>query len=382
MMETLPEIEKLLRQNGGKYLVFEQGKPKLVILDADRYRQFVVSENETEKILVTGGAGYIGSHTVTDLMEHGHEVIVLDNLSTGYLKSLPCPLIVGDLLDSDLMDKIFEQHRIKAVIHFAGSIIVEESVLNPQKYFNNNVLGSLNLLNAMVKHGVLKIVYSSSAAVYGNPDQVPISEEHPLKPLNPYGESKLMFEKILRWYHQAHGVSSVAYRYFNASGAWPEKHLGEAHAVETHLIPRILRVANKQDEMLKVFGSDYPTPDGTAVRDYIHVKDLARVHALALEKLEKEEGSFVYNVGTGRGYSVAQVVDMVMEVTGKMVAIESMERRPGDPAILVADAGKIKKELSFNPKHSDIQTIITDAWNWHIKRFSERSRPKVIQEAK
>jgi UDP-glucose 4-epimerase len=377
MMEILPEVEELIKQNNGKYLVFEGDKPKLVILDMQVYNSLVAKkDNPGSYILVTGGAGYIGSHTVHELQSQGQNVVVFDNLSSGYLKNMSCPLVVGDLLDTKALDKVFEDYNIEAVIHFAGSIIVEESVLNPQKYFQNNVVGSLNLLNAMVKHGVKKLVYSSSAAVYGSPRYVPIDENHACQPTNPYGESKLMFERISEWYYSAHDVSSVALRYFNAAGGSPELNLGESHPVETHLIPRVLRVANREDDLLKIFGHDYPTPDGTAVRDYIHVKDLARAHSLALNKLKQDSGHFFYNLGTGHGYSVAQIVDTVMEVTSKMVPIERAERRPGDPPILVADNKKAKAELGFEPKVSDLNTIISSAWEWHklkqkVKQNSE-----------
>ncbi len=370
------ELSKLLRENNGRYVVFDNGRPDLVVFDAKKYNHLVAKQSSSKKILVTGGAGYIGSHTVADLLDHEHEVIVLDNLSSGDLSRVPCPVIIGDLSDPVLLDKIFEQHDIDAVIHFAGSIIVEESVLNPSKYFSNNVSGSINLFNAMIKHGVKKLVFSSSAAVYGNPRYIPINEDHNCQPTSPYGESKLMIEKVLSFYHNAHDLSSVVFRYFNAAGGSPEAKLGEAHPIETHLIPRILRVANKQEEVLQVYGYDYPTPDGTAVRDYIHVKDLARAHVLALEKINSESGNFVYNVGTGKGYSVAQIVDTVIELTGKMVTIQKSERRPGDPPILVADNKKIKAELGFEPQHSSLETIISSAWDWHKSRFPQISYSK------
>lgn len=380
LQNHLGELETLLRQNNGKYLVFEGDQPKMVLLDPNEYQKFVSSAVPGEKILVTGGAGYIGSHTVRRLQELGNEVIVLDNLSAGHMESVNCPLIVGDLMDSGLLDKIFDQNRISAVVHFAGSIEVEESVRNPEKYFRNNVVGSLNLLNCMVKHSVNSIVYSSSAAVYGSPKETPISEDQTCSPTNPYGESKRVFEKILNWYHQAHGISAVIFRYFNAAGGWPEENLGENHPNETHLIPRILRVANKQEESLKVFGDDYPTADGTAVRDYIHVRDLAEAHALAISKLIKERGLFTYNVGTGHGYSVSEIVNMVMDVTGKMVTIQKSPRRAGDPPALVADNAKITKELGFSPKYSDLKTIISSAWEWHQKLYPKFAEAKLEKE--
>lgn len=318
-------------------------------------------------ILITGGAGFIGSHTARLLQEAGKRVVVLDNLSTGHAKYVSCPLIVGDLNDKVLLNKVFTNYQIDAVIHFAASLIVEESVSNPQKYFTNNVTNGLNLLEAMTMAGVNKIVFSSSAAVYGEPVYVPVDENHPKMPINPYGESKLMFEKILRWFGQAHGLSSVALRYFNAGGASLDATLGEDKETVTHLIPQVLRVAAKQQDVLKIFGNDYPTSDGTCVRDYIHVLDLAQAHLLALNKLDQESGNFCYNVGVGRGISVNEVVCTTMEITNKMIPIEYSPRRAGDPAVLVADATKIKTELGFEPKYSDLKTIVSTAWAWHQK---------------
>ena len=329
--------------------------------------------SQTGKILITGGAGYIGSHTAKLLQSVGHDVMVFDNLSTGYSNAVNCPLVIGDLGDKKLLDKIFSDNDISTVIHFANSIIVEESVLYPNKYFENNVNNGRNLLDVMVAHKVNKMIYSSSAAIYGEPHYVPIDEDHPKKPVNPYGETKLMFEKILRWYSEAFGLSSVSLRYFNASGASIDDSLGENHPVETHLIPRIFRVATKEEEFLKVFGNDYPTPDGTCLRDYIHVEDLAAAHLLSLKKLESDVGLFNYNVGTGNGISVGQVVNACMEATKKMIPIEYSPRRLGDPAVLVADADKIKSELGFMAQYSDIDTIIKTAWVWHQKLL-EKSR--------
>jgi UDP-glucose 4-epimerase len=323
--------------------------------------------HQAAKILVTGGAGYIGSHTVKYLQSLGSNIMVLDNLSTGHANVLNCPLVIGDLSDKNFLNKIFTDNEISSVIHFANSIIVEESVLFPNRYFENNVNNGRNLLDAMVGHNVTKIIYSSSAAIYGEPHYVPIDEDHPKKPVNPYGETKLIFEKILRWYSNAFGLSSVSLRYFNASGGSIDGSIGENHPVESHLIPKILRVAAHQEEFLKIFGNDYPTFDGTCIRDYIHVEDLAQAHNLALQKLESETGVFSYNVGTGKGRSVAEVVNATMEVTQKMIPIEVSPRRPGDPASLVADASKIKSELGFEAKYSDLETIIRTAWAWHIK---------------
>ncbi len=326
------------------------------------------------KILVTGGAGYIGSHTVKLLQERGKEVIVLDNLSTGHANFVSCPLIIGDLSDKALLSKIFSDYEIEAVIHFASSLIVEESMLIPGKYFENNVSNGLNLLNAMAAHGVDKIIFSSTAAVYGEPHYQPLDEDHPKIPLNPYGESKIIFEKILKWFSSANNLSSVSLRYFNASGAHPEGVLGEDKPFATHLIPRVLKVASRERESIQIYGNNYPTPDGTCVRDYIHVLDLAEAHLLALKKLEDDHGHFAYNVGTGIGYSVMDVINTAMEVTNKMIPIEYSERRPGDPASLVADCTRIKTELNFAPKYSDLGTILKTAWQWHQILHKELTR--------
>lgn len=331
-------------------------------------------DNPKQTILVTGGAGYIGSHTVKLLQEQGKSIIVLDNLSSGHAKYVTCPLIVGDLADKTLLNKIFAEYLIDAVIHFAASLIVEESVLFPGKYFQNNVVNGLNLLEAMAAHKVNKIIFSSTAAVYGEPHYNPIDESHPKLPINPYGESKLMFEKILKRFQSAHDLSSVSLRYFNAAGASPDASLGEDKNHVTHLVPRVLRVAARQQEVLEVYGNDYDTADGTCVRDYIHVLDLAQAHLLALKKLDQETGAFVYNVGTGRGHSVNEIVQAAMEVTNKMIPIEYAPRRPGDPASLVADAQKIRTELGFEPQYSDLPTILGTAWEWHKKKQAELHR--------
>ena len=322
---------------------------------------------DSKKILVTGGAGYIGSHTVKLLQDQGYDVIVFDNLSTGHAKAVNCPLIVGDLADKNLLNKVFSEYEIDAVVHFAASLIVEESMILPGKYFENNVVNGINLVNAMTAHGVRKLIFSSSCVVYGEPQYNPIDEGHPKLPINPYGETKLMFEKILKWYTQANNLSSVSLRYFNAAGASLDASLGEDKEHVTHLIPQVLRVAARQQDVVKIFGNDYATVDGTCIRDYIHVLDLAEAHVLALKKLENDTGVFAYNVGTGHGQSVAQVITAAMEVTGKMIPIEYAPRRPGDAASVEADANKIKTELGFEPKFSDIQTIIKTAWAWHQK---------------
>lgn len=320
-----------------------------------------------KRILVTGAAGYIGSHTVKLLLEKGYEVIGFDNLSAGSASAVTCPLIIGDLSDSTLLNKVFAEYSFDAVIHFAGSLLVEESTLLPEKYFRNNVVNGLNLIRSMSSFGVSRLIFSSSAAIYGNPMFVPIDEEHPKSPVNPYGETKLIFEKILKWYSDAYRLSSVSLRYFNAAGASLDSSIGENHPIETHLIPKILKVAGRELEELSVFGKDYETPDGTCIRDYIHVLDLAQAHLLALKKLDSEEGVFAYNVGTGKGYSILEVVASAVEITGKMIPIQYADRRPGDPAVLVADPSRIKNELGFAPQYSDIKTIMTTAWAWQQK---------------
>ncbi|OGE82111.1 MAG: UDP-glucose 4-epimerase GalE [Candidatus Doudnabacteria bacterium RIFCSPLOWO2_01_FULL_44_21] len=331
----------------------------------------------SKKILVTGGAGFIGSHTTKLLQEQGRDVVVLDNLSTGHVSSVSCPLIIGDLSDRGLLNKIFSDFDIDTVIHFAASVIVEESMILPGKYFENNVVNSLNLLNAMAAHGISKIIFSSSAAVYGEPHYLPIDEDHPKMPTNPYGETKLMVEKILKWYLTSHNLSSVSLRYFNASGAHSDGSLGENKAIVTHLIPRVLRVAAHQTEVLQIYGNDYSTPDGTCIRDYVHVLDLAQAHFLALEKLDKEQGCFAYNVATGKGHSVTEVVNAAVEITKKMIPIEYAIRRSGDPTSLVADASKITNELGFSPKYSDLETIIGTAWVWH-QRLLQENLAKIV----
>ncbi|MDP3740789.1 MAG: UDP-glucose 4-epimerase GalE [bacterium] len=319
------------------------------------------------KILVTGGAGYIGSHTVKLLQEQGFDPIVFDNLSTGHSSSVSCPLIVGDLADKNLLKKVFSEYEISAVIHFASLLIVEESMLFPSKYFENNIVNGLNLLNAMVDRGVKKIIFSSSASVYGEPHYQPIDEDHPKSPISPYGETKWIFEKILKWYSSAYDLSSVSLRYFNAAGASLDANLGEDKQGVTQLIPRVLKVAAKEMDSLKINGNDYETSDGTCIRDYIHVLDLAQAHVLGLNKLEQASGNFAYNVATGKGSSIREVVNAAVEITGKMIPIEYAPRRPGDPASLVADASKIQTELGFAPKYSDLNTILSTAWAWQEK---------------
>jgi UDP-glucose 4-epimerase len=371
----LTELQKMLRENHGRYVVFDNDRPDMVVFDAKQYQNLVAAsrDEDKQKILVTGGAGYIGSHAVAELLDNDYSVIVYDNLSAGRLAAVNCPIVVGDLNDKALLDKVFAENHIDAVLHLAAAVQVEESVYNPNKYFQDNVGNSLNLFEAMVKYGVTKLVYSSSAAVYGNPAKTVVAESAPTSPINPYGVTKLMVEDVLKWYLTAHNLSSVSLRCFNACGGSPERGLGETRPSAAHLIPRILRVASKQDEILQVFGGDYPTADGTAVRDYVHVKDLAKAHLLALKKLDSDTGAFAYNVGTGKGLSVGQIVDAVVEITRRMVPIERVPRRVGDPAVLIADNKKITAELGFKPEFSDIETIIASAWEWH-KKYAQIQR--------
>ena len=312
-----------------------------------------------KNILVTGGAGYIGSHIGKKLAEAGYNVIVLDNLSKGHREAvLRGKLIVGDLADMDLLDRIMKEEEIAGVIHLAADSPVGESMEKPGKYYRNNVANGLNLLEAMVNNGVKYIVFSSTAAVYGEPEEIPITEEHPTNPENTYGESKLFFEKMLKRYDEIHGLKYVSLRYFNAAGADLSGQIGEAHDPETHLIPIVLQKALGIRDKLYIFGDDYPTKDGTCIRDYIHVEDLADAHILAVEALVKGMESRVYNLGNGEGYSVKEVIEVAEEVVGKEIDAEIAERRPGDPAVLVASLNKIKREPGWKPLYPDLGTII------------------------
>jgi UDP-glucose-4-epimerase GalE len=321
------------------------------------------------RVLVTGGAGYIGSQTAKALASAGHESVVLDNLVTGHREAVKWgPFIEGDVGDKELLAKIFTEHRIEAVIHFAASLLVGESVKNPQKYFWNNVVNTLSLLDEMKACGVKPIVFSSSAAAYGNPVKVPIPEDHPTNPVNPYGESKLCMERAIRWYGVAYGLRGAALRYFNAAGADLDGELGEEHDPESHLIPLVVQAALGQRPDVEVYGTDYPTPDGTAIRDYIHVVDLADAHLRALEYLADEGESTELNLGTGKGHSVREVVAGVGKVCGGRVPAKDAPRRAGDPAVLVADPSKARQVLGWQPQHSDLDTIIQSAWTWHSSK--------------
>ncbi|NFB56526.1 UDP-glucose 4-epimerase GalE [Clostridium botulinum] len=317
-------------------------------------------------ILVCGGAGYIGSHMVAYLIEKGYDVIILDNLSTGHKKAiLGGKLYIGDLKDKEFLNKVFDENNIESVIDFAAFSLVGESVSNPIKYFENNIVSAINLLDTMKTHNVKYIVSSSTAATYGEPKKIPILEDDSTIPTNPYGESKLAVEKILKWCDKAYGIKYTSLRYFNAAGAHINGKIGENHNPETHLIPIILDVALGKREKIIIFGEDYPTKDGTCIRDYIHVSDLASAHLLALERLKNGGDSDIYNLGNGKGFSVKEIIQTAKKVTGKEIKLEIGERRSGDPAILIASSKKAKEELNWDPKFSDISTIIKTAWNWH-----------------
>ena len=316
-------------------------------------------------ILVTGGAGYIGSHVVKELVKRRHHPVVYDNLQTGHRKALKdVPFIEADLKDQEKLKQAFQSYSIDSVMHFAADCLVGESVRDPLKYFNNNVKNGLQLLETMDFAKVNNIVFSSSAAVYGEPTEVPIVESHPCQPTNPYGETKWIFERVLDAFKRAGKVNCISLRYFNAAGADPEGQLGEDHLQETHLVPIGLLAALSQ-RPVSIFGTDYDTPDGTCVRDYIHVTDLAQAHVLALEKLEAGGGSDVYNLGNGNGYSVREVIETIEKVTGNKISVIETSRRPGDPARLVASSVKIRKELGWNPAYPDLEAIISTAWQWH-----------------
>jgi UDP-glucose 4-epimerase len=323
-------------------------------------------------ILVTGGAGYIGSHAVLALKEAGYRVVVLDNLVYGHLDIVETVLDVefvhGDISDRPLLDQLFQTYPIDAVIHFAAYAYVGESVTNPAKYYRNNVVGTLTLLEAMVQAEVFKIVFSSTCASYGNPHQIPIPEDHPQSPINPYGMSKLMVEQILEDFDRAYGLRSVRFRYFNAAGADPQGRLGEDHSPETHLIPLILLTALGQREHITVFGTDYKTPDGTCIRDYIHVSDLADAHILGLKYLLDDGETSVFNLGNGEGFSVKEVITAAREITGLPITVEEGPRRAGDPAILIGSATKARKVLGWDPQYNQIEVILDHAWRWHQKR--------------
>ena len=320
-------------------------------------------------ILVCGGAGYIGSHAVHQLIAKGEDVVIVDNLQTGHRGAINpnAKFYEGDIRNYDVLDKIFTENKIEAVIHFAANSLVGESMKKPLLYFNNNVYGMQVLLESMVKHGIDKIVFSSTAATYGEPERVPILETDRTLPTNTYGETKLTMEKMMKWVSQADGVRYVSLRYFNAAGALDDGSIGEDHKCETHLIPLILQVPLGKRDHITVFGDDYATPDGTCLRDYIHVIDLADAHVLALEYLRKGGESNIFNLGNGKGFSVKEMIEAAKKATGKDIKVEMGERRAGDPAQLIASSEKARKILGWSPKYTDVEVVIKTAWNWHSK---------------
>lgn len=317
-------------------------------------------------VLVTGGAGYVGSHIVAGLLDMGREVAVLDNLSCGHRDAVRgTALYEGDIRDGAFLDKVFESEKIDAVIHFAANSLVGESVENPLKYYENNLGGAMSLLNAMVRHNVNKIVFSSSAAVYGEPDSVPIMEFYKKEPTNPYGETKLAIERLLKWCDKAYGIKYAALRYFNVAGARDDIGIGEDHSPETHLIPLVIQAAMGKRDKIMIFGDDYPTKDGTCIRDYIDVRDLSDAHIAALDYLSGGNPSEAFNLGYGTGFSVKEIIEVTKRVSGVDFKVETAKRREGDPAVLVASPDKAKKLLGFAPKYDDIEKIIASAWRWH-----------------
>ncbi|MDO5519455.1 MAG: UDP-glucose 4-epimerase GalE [bacterium] len=319
------------------------------------------------RILVLGGAGYIGSHVVSELIDQGNEVVIADNLETGHIEAVhpKATFYKGDIRNKEFIDSVFEKEQIDGVIHFAANSLVGESMTNPLKYYNNNLYGTMVLLESMVAHNVKKIVFSSTAATYGEPESIPILETDRTEPTNPYGETKLSMEKMMKWTDQAHGLRYVALRYFNACGAHESGRIGEAHNPETHLIPLILQVPNGQRSSISIYGDDYDTKDGTCVRDYIHVTDLAEAHILAMKYLMEGKESNVFNLGNGVGFTVKEVIETARKVTGHPIPAEVTPRRAGDPAKLIASSEKAKKVLGWNPQHADLEEIIESAWKWH-----------------
>ena len=319
------------------------------------------------RILVLGGAGYIGSHTVYELVDAGHEVVIIDNLMTGFKEAVHPEAVFyeGDIRDKAFLDSVFEKEKIDGIIHFAASSQVGESMINPLKYYSNNLCGPEILLESMVEHGINKIVFSSTAATYGEPESIPILETDRTEPTNCYGETKLAMEKMFKWCSKAYDLRYVSLRYFNACGAHPNGKIGEAHNPETHLIPLILQVPNGQREDVKIFGDDYDTKDGTCVRDYIHVNDLAQAHILAMEYLEKGGESNIFNLGNGVGFTVKEVIETARTVTNHAIPATIEARRDGDPSVLIASSDKAKQVLGWKPKYDDLETIIATAWTWH-----------------
>lgn len=320
------------------------------------------------KILVVGGAGYIGSHMVKRLGQLGCQVTTLDNLSAGHRDAVLCgEFVQGDMADAALLNQVFAKGQFDAVMHFASFIQVGESVQEPAKYYANNVVNTLQLLDVMRAHGVKQFIFSSTAATFGEPQYVPIDEAHPQQPINPYGRTKLMVEQALADYDRAYGLKSVCLRYFNAAGADPEGQLGERHDPETHLVPLVLQAASGRRAQISVFGRDYDTPDGTCIRDYIHIVDLCEAHWLAVQHLAKGGASESFNLGNGQGFSVQEVIDTAIQVTGRPIAVQEGPRRAGDPARLVADATRARQVLGWSPQYADLATIIAHAWRWETR---------------
>jgi UDP-glucose 4-epimerase len=320
------------------------------------------------RILVTGGAGYIGSHIVRLLAETGRDVVVVDDLSAGHRAAIgEVPLIVSDFADPEMLERELTGGRVECIVHMAAFCEVGESMAHPASYYANNLSASLAMLDAACRHGVRGIVFSSTAAVYGEPAELPITEDHPLLPTNPYGETKLAFERALEWHHHAYGISYVSLRYFNAAGAHPSGEIGEDHRPESHLVPRLLAaVLHENADPMPIFGDDYPTPDGTCVRDYIHIVDLAQAHLLAMDAMERDRGlAEAFNLGNGEGFSVRQVAQEVERVTGRRPPTHLAPRRPGDPATLVASADRITERLGWRPEFPTLESIIRTAWDWH-----------------
>ncbi len=328
-----------------------------------------------ETILVVGGAGYIGSHMVKELLQAGYPVVVLDNLSRGHRELVPGgEFVQGDLGDAAVLDRVFSKYRIGAIMHFAAYSLVGESVEKPLDYYRNNVSCTVELLAAMQRHGVKRFIFSSTAAVYGEPAKVPITEDMPCQPTNPYGATKLTVERLLSECECAWGLRYVSLRYFNAAGADASGELGERHDPESHLIPLVLQVATGERKQIGIFGTDYPTPDGTCVRDYIHVSDLAAAHLLSLKRLTDSGASAIYNLGNSRGHSVREVIETARRVTGHPIPETVAARRPGDPAVLVADSSRIRRELGWQPRYEDLSAIVETAWKWHRQEAERKSK--------
>jgi len=321
-------------------------------------------------VLVCGGAGYVGSHTVAELVARGYETIVIDNLEKGHRDAVwpGARFCQGDLRDEEFLNGVFQKHKINSVVHFAAYSLVPESVENPLKYYENNVGGMLSLLKAMMKANVYHIVFSSTAAVYGEPHNIPVMETDPNLPISPYGETKLAAEKILKWFDGAYGIKYAALRYFNVAGAHPSGKIGEDHRPESHLIPNVLQAALGKIPKVKIYGSDYPTPDGSCIRDYIHATDLADAHILALKKLPDTHISMTFNLGNGKGFSNKEIVETARRITGKTIPAETEPRRAGDPPVLIASSDRIVKELGWQPRYNTLDQIIGTAWDWHSRR--------------